>query len=140
MQRRNTLQKELILQVVRSMQDHPAADAVYQRVHTEYPSISRATVYRNLNQMAQDGLITRVEIPNFADRYDFTVKPHYHMRCIQCQSVYDVSMPYMETLNQDAAAGPDFLILKHHIIFEGICKNCQNSSAASDITKNKSGG
>lgn len=127
MQRRNTLQKELILQAVRGMNDHPTADAVYQRVHTDYPSVSKATVYRNLNQMAEDGLIRRVEIPNSADRYDFTVKAHYHMRCVQCQKVYDVSVPYMEKLDENIADMPDLLIFRHNIIFEGICKSCRNS-------------
>ena len=68
MQTRNTLQKDIILRAVNKLRDHPTADMVYEEVVREYPRISKATVYRNLNQMAKLGQIHKVQIPNSADR------------------------------------------------------------------------
>lgn len=81
MEKRNTVQKQLVLQAVRELQCHPTADEVYQHVAARHPSISKATVYRNLNSLAEDGLLRRVAMPDAADRFDFTVGPHYHIKC-----------------------------------------------------------
>ena len=55
MQTRNTVQRQIVLQAVRSLHDHPTADSVYAVIAAEHPSISKATVYRNLNQLALQG-------------------------------------------------------------------------------------
>ena len=44
MQRRNTRQRKLILEVVRSMNDHPTADEIYLAVHERDEHIGRGTV------------------------------------------------------------------------------------------------
>ena len=48
---RNTLQREIVHQTILSMQGHVTADMVYERIHAAHPSISRATVYRNLRML-----------------------------------------------------------------------------------------
>lgn len=55
MQTRNTVQRQIVLQAVLRMHDHPTADTVYAAVAADHPSISKATVYRNLNQLASQG-------------------------------------------------------------------------------------
>ncbi len=77
MQTRNTVQRQIVLQAVLRMHDHPTADTVYAAVAADHPSISKATVYRNLNQLASQGEIRRVAVPNGADRYDFNLEEHY---------------------------------------------------------------
>ncbi|WP_419550310.1 transcriptional repressor, partial [Paratractidigestivibacter faecalis] len=43
---RNTVQREIILEELRGLANHPTADEVYESVHAKHPSISKATVYR----------------------------------------------------------------------------------------------
>ena len=54
---RNTIQRQLVLSAVRQLQNHPTADEVYQEVQKNCPTISRATVYRNLKLLAEEGEI-----------------------------------------------------------------------------------
>lgn len=124
MQTRNTLQKDIILRVVNRLHNHPTADMIYEEVIRDFPRISKATVYRNLNQMAQQGLILRIQIPNSADRYDFNTKSHYHLKCTGCGQVYDVDLPYMKQLNELNLSEQGFTIEDHNIIFEGKCPLC----------------
>ncbi len=124
MKSRNTVQKDIILKAVNRFHNHPTADMIYEAVVQEYPRISKATVYRNLNQMAQQGQIMRVQIPNSADRYDFRTKAHYHIKCTDCGRVFDVDVPYMEQLNELDLSSQGFLVQDHNIIFEGICPEC----------------
>ena len=55
--KRNTIQRALTLEAVQKLQSHPTADEVYAAVSAEHPHISRGTVYRNLNQLSEDGKI-----------------------------------------------------------------------------------
>ncbi len=124
---RNTIQRKLILQTVRQMTNHPTADEIYKKVVLSHPHISRATVYRNLTVLSDAGEILRVSHLNAADRFDFTVKPHYHFRCEECDSVFDVEIPYDETL-LDRVQNPDGFEFKGcEITFFGVCSSCKNS-------------
>ena len=63
METRNTMQKSIILEQLKKLQ-HPTADEVYGAVVKVHPSISKATVYRNLSAMSEKGAISRVKIPD----------------------------------------------------------------------------
>ena len=60
---KNTRQKEIILDAVSHLKDHPTADEIYLYLKKDYPKLSLATVYRNLNQFVTDGRIRRVSVP-----------------------------------------------------------------------------
>ena len=54
-QRRNTRQRKLVLDAVRQSYNHPTADEIYNVVRAQDDKISRGTVYRNLNLLADAG-------------------------------------------------------------------------------------
>ena len=122
MAKRNTLQKEIILSTVRSMHNHPSAEEIYDAVTGQYPGISKGTVYRNLSQMADNGDIRRVEVPNAPDRFDFNLDRHEHLKCRICGRVYDVNVapPPMPDEN-------DLVDVEGYcLIYHGICNNCHS--------------
>ena len=55
-------QRESIINFLTGRTDHPTADAVYQYLRNDLPTISLGTVYRNLNQMAASGRILRLHV------------------------------------------------------------------------------
>lgn len=122
---RQTLQRQIILEAVQTMQGHPSAEEVYQLVHQQHPSISKATVYRNLRQFAQTGEIASVLIPGSAVRFDDRLSQHYHFHCKQCAQVLDVDMTYLDKLNQEVAQRYGFVVDQHDVVFKGLCPNCQ---------------
>lgn len=122
---RNTLQKEIVFKTACNMENHPTAEMVYGVIMDTYGSISKATVYRILNQLVDQDEIIRVKVPNAADRFDYRKEPHYHIRCVRCGDVMDAPIPVWDELAQKAREAADIEILGHHIIFDGICKQCQ---------------
>ena len=78
---RNTIQRSIVLSAVRALKTHPTAEEIYREINAAHPNISRGTVYRNLNVLAEQGTILRVLIPDAADRFDFNTVGHYHFRC-----------------------------------------------------------
>lgn len=125
MEKRNTIQKQLVLDAVRKLHCHPSAEQVYDCVSAEHPTISKATVYRNLNSLAEDGLLQKIAMPRDADRFDDTLAEHYHLRCLGCNQVLDLPMQYQQSLNEKAAKDTDCTIEEHNLIFTGWCKNCK---------------
>ncbi len=121
--KRNTVQRTLVLETVRSLYNHPTAEEVYENVQVRCPNISRGTVYRNLNNLADDGDILRVQVANAPDRYDFTVEPHAHFRCRYCGRVFDFQLPdapLPEGLNEG------FYVEDYQLVFCGSCPDCKN--------------
>ncbi len=125
MEKRNTVQRQLVLQAVQELKSHPTADEVYRQVVVSHPSISKATVYRNLNSLAEDGVVGRVAMPNAADRFDFVPQQHYHIKCVNCGRVIDAPGGYHAELDTQAQQDTDFQILRHDLVFEGLCPDCQ---------------
>lgn len=126
MDRRNTVQKELVLEKVREMRSHVTADDVYAQIHNAHPSISKGTVYRNLSLLADEGEIRRVEIPDGPDRFDFTLEDHYHVRCVKCGEVFDVDMDAITDISSRIKDTHGMKFLDYDILFKGVCPACQN--------------
>ncbi len=59
--KRRTLQREIILEELNRVPDHPTADQIYERVRRRLPRISLGTVYRNLELLAAQGVIQKLE-------------------------------------------------------------------------------
>ena len=68
---RNTLQRNLVLGMVRKLKGHATAEEVYEGVVANYPNISKTTVYRNLKELADAGEIRRLEVPGGANAIQF---------------------------------------------------------------------
>ena len=121
---RNTIQCSLVLEKVRMLHCHVTADEIYNAVVEEHPNISRATVYRNLNRLAEMGEIRKIEIPDGPDRFDHICDQHYHVKCTVCGRVYDVDMEYMADLEKKIRDTHGFKFMGHNIMFQGICPDC----------------
>ena len=124
---RNTIQKEIILQTLIEMKNHPTAEQVCKKVQKKHPTISKATVYRNLNQLGKTGKIKHIEMPDSADRFDHFTDNHYHIKCNICGKVSDIDMPYFEKIAEFIKDSKGFIIETHDVVFKGICSDCKKS-------------
>ena len=123
---RHTLQREIVLQTVRAMQGHVTADMIYERIHAAHPSISRATVYRNLRILEGEGRIMRIEVSDGADYYEAAAREHYHIRCSGCGRLFDAALPWMpELLELERAVDAGFEIQGCSLLFVGLCPDCR---------------
>lgn len=124
---RITKQKMLILSAVRGTKTHPTAEQVHEMVAGDMPGLSLGTVYRNLNHMAETGLIRRISVINSPDRFDGDMTPHHHICCMDCGEFGDrFDLPYDEALDAMAAKNTGYDISRHETVFYGTCKKCKN--------------
>ncbi len=123
--KRNTLQKSIVLKTVHDMKCHASADEVYDVIKKIYPNISRATVYRNLNELTKNNEIKKIEVPEGADRFDHRCFDHYHIRCIKCGKIFDIEMEYIKDLEKTIRNPQGFEFIGHDIMFKGTCPTCK---------------
>ena len=121
---KHSRQRDAILNNLRSRYDHPTADELYLSLKKEFPNISLATVYRNLNMLCENGIIQKI-VSDDVDRFDAQIKVHYHMTCNICKKVFDIEMPVIDNLNEQAQKYVKGTVETHTIMFNGICENCQ---------------
>lgn len=126
MTRRNTIQRAFVLEAVNKLRCHATAEEIYQEIAGKHPTISRATVYRNLNLLAQMGQIRRMEIPGSPDRYDHISGNHCHVKCQVCGRVFDVDMDFVRGLERGIRDAHGFDFTGYDILFHGVCPECKN--------------
>ncbi len=127
-QMRLTTQRQIILEELGKVTSHPTANEIYDMVRKRLPRIGLGTVYRNLELMAETGIILKLEVGGTQKRFDATVAPHYHIRCLSCGKVDDIEIPVMADINKTAAEISHYEVLGHHIEFSGICTECNSTS------------
>lgn len=120
-------QRELILDVLRKNPVHPTADKLYELVRPLMPSISLATVYRNLNQLVDNGSVRKISGLDGAIHYDHCVEKHYHFICTCCNKVYDVPYNVAQDLELKLKSLTCLEAQSTELTFKGLCPNCQNS-------------
>lgn len=121
---RLTTQRQIILEELGKVTSHPTANEVYDMVRKRLPRIGLGTVYRNLELMADSGIILKLEVGGTQKRFDATVEPHYHIRCTTCGKVDDIAMEVQNQINLAAEKACNYIILGHHVEFSGICGEC----------------
>lgn len=133
MERRNTIQKDLVRKAVLELKRHVTADEVYEFVKKDHPSIGKGTVYRNLGILTEEGAIRKVEVPDGPDRFDFTLKNHYHVRCVKCGEIFDVDMDEISDLKGRIHDTHGMEFLEYDIFFKGICPECAHPQSDSEV-------
>ena len=103
--RRFSEKREAVLNNLKQRTDHPSATMVYDSLRQDYPTISLGTVYRNLNELADDGKIIRFTHDG-KEHFDGNLHPHYE------------SLP--NTIHELLGATVDSI----QIVATGRCKAC----------------
>ena len=133
---RNTVQRQIILTGLRKLNTHPTIEEVYAEIQKEHPAISKTTVYRNLRQLAESGIIRQVSLPDGLERYDRFATPHYHFRCMKCNSILDVEMKYLSNIDDEIQEKYNFQVDKHDVVFTGVCMKCKRTGINSQESNN----
>ena len=120
---RITHQRIKIVEYLKQVRTHPTAEMVYQGVVKDLPTISLATVYRNLNVLAEQGKVLKLEI-NGEYHFDGITESHQHMICINCGTVIDLDQKEISDYAMKKIKSKDFEAKYVSVIFHGICKHC----------------
>jgi Fur family peroxide stress response transcriptional regulator len=120
----STHQREVIYRVAASRMDHPTPEAIYDRVKREIPSVSLATVYKNLKMFLEAGLLREVTIHHGSLRLDPNTDPHHHLVCERCKSITDLPEDGIEPVRMRSKLPKGFHVQRYSVEFIGLCPKC----------------
>lgn len=127
--KRNTVQRQLIMSAVKELDIHATAEQVYEHLFQKHPTISRATVFRNLSQLAESGELLNIGSFNGSTRYDHNCHDHYHMACKVCKQIFDIEVEVeLSEIFKRLKQPEGFDITGFNMSFSGICWNCKDSA------------
>jgi Fur family transcriptional regulator, ferric uptake regulator len=118
-------QREVILDVFLKSESHLSVDDLLRIVQKRRPDIGRTTVYRTLKLLASAGLASELALDG-ETRFELEYKRahHDHFICKSCGDIFEFSSPEIERIQEEIAAGIEFVIDGHrHHIF-GFCRRC----------------
>jgi len=108
--------------------EHPSPEIIYRHLKIKYPTLSLATVYKNLEALSRIGFAKKINPLSDHARYDGDVKQHSHFVCLSCRKVEDVHFEGLESLRIPDIPGSEHVITVKTIVFMGICKPCQENT------------
>ena len=121
---RKSKQRDAIIAELRSCYDHPTAMELFLAVRKKLPSLSLGTLYRNLSQLEESGMILRIP-DGSTDRFDGNPSPHAHFKCTLCGKLYDIHSDnnYSFDLSDDNISQ----ICGYNLTLFGHCKSCDSN-------------
>lgn len=123
---RYSYKREAILNCLRGTKSHPSADWVFSQLKPTIPDLSLGTVYRNLNQFKEQGMIMSVGVVNGLERFDADTRPHVHFVCEHCSSVIDLDeLEIPQDFLDLAQAETGVQITTCEINLRGACSHCR---------------
>ena len=130
-----THQRQVIYQTVLSLSGHPSPEAIYAKVRTRIPSISLATVYKNLRTFLESGMLREVSLHHGTLRIESNQRPHHHVVCVTCKSIEDLhdGNSLLPRLRCKLPRG--FRVQRVAMDIVGVCAACSAKSPGSPARK-----
>ncbi len=125
MHHRFSRKREAIYNCLCSSDTHPTADWIFQQLRSEYPDLSLGTVYRNLTQLREAGLIQSLGTVDGLERFDADTYPHSHFVCSSCGAVLDLELQFPEELTRQAEAALGCNVTATSLRLVGQCAKCR---------------
>ena len=104
---------------------HLNIDDLYKRLQDKCPSLSLATIYKNINTMCDKLFLSEVKIPNQKNVYELEKKEHSHAVCSKCNAIMDIELDIPDILNQ-AETISKYSLNKSSIVLSGLCPKCMD--------------
>ncbi len=121
---KSTHQRLAILQ--HDMFGHIDFDTLYEVIMQKYPTMSKATLYRNIHDLISFHILEEIKLPNHKQQYEIKKVPHIHLLCTQCGGVEDVFVPtkeFLETIEKKS----NFTINHSFMVMDGVCLTCKKA-------------
>ncbi len=122
MKRRNTKQRQIVLQALQKHRDHPTAEQIYRDVSVLDSKISLGTVYRNLAILRKENQIGSIHLSD-ADHFDPNTNGHNHFFCEVCEKILDIDIEY-DTEKDGIKTDLGYYVSSHQTVYKGICPEC----------------
>jgi len=120
-----TPQRVTILSAI-DKKGHANIDEIYKEAKEKHPTMSLATVYKNVTSLVSLNLLKEVALNNFKSKYELNKAPHSHLTCKECGNVEDIQLSNDIKLDaSELLERKDFLAEDIELNIYGLCSMCK---------------
>lgn len=126
---RMTSQRRLLLDIIRSSNEHLDADELYRQAKEKDSRISLSTVYRNLSLLKDVGLVAERHLGKEHHHYEINIAPHHHhLICIKCGDVFEFESPFTEKMIATVEEASQYSVTNIEVNMQGYCRECREKN------------
>ncbi len=119
-----THQRQVIYEAVVAMPGHYSPESIFAEVRRKTPSISLATVYKNLRLFVEHGLLREVSPHASTLLVEGNLEPHHHLFCTRCKAVQDIEGDFINYKKLSRLAPRGFELTRPLVEVFGLCRRC----------------
>jgi Fur family peroxide stress response transcriptional regulator len=125
---RLTPQRVEMVRLIAVSDGHPSASQLYTKIMRQFPTMSRATVYKTLTLLKEMNQVLEIDLRDDSHYDGNRPQPHPHLICIMCNQIIDgeVSLDQESLRSLEQASG--YKILRPQISLYGLCPDCMEES------------
>ena len=129
---RMTKQRQAVFEELQRVVDFRSAQQIFEDLHRAGQKVGLATVYRNLQTLADDH---RVDVLRSAEgealyRVCETDGHHHHLVCRSCGHAEEIAQTQIESWVTEVAAQHGFTDVSHSMDLFGLCARCSTHSTS----------
>ena len=131
--RYKTKQRDMLMDYLKAAPGvHFTAGEVCAYFTSQGASISQATVYRRLEELVDDGIVSKYTVDGHTSAcFEYTgedahVHPDvcYHCKCVKCGKLIHLHCDEVESLQAHLLEEHRFKMDPQRTVFYGLCENC----------------
>jgi len=119
-----THQRWVIYRILAGTDQHPTPEETFEQVRKEIPSISLATIYKNIKTFVEAGLLREMSTPDQTMRLDANLESHHHLVCASCGTILDLSEDSVAPVQINKTLPQGFRVESYSVSFLGLCGQC----------------
>ena len=132
-----TTQRYCVMAFLMENASHPTAAEIFEGVNRLDPRSSKATIYRNLRDLVDAGLVREVAVEGRSARFDVKGMRHHHFICDRCGEVEN--MDWFDVPEPPAGSVGKRIVREYEVILRGLCTQCAASAPPVSITAGETG-
>jgi len=117
-----TIQRTSILKSI-DHAGHINIDDIYEDVRELHPTLSLATIYKNIILMQENNVIIEVPMNGEKSKFELKKDDHIHLICQGCGEIQDTEITEQ---TQEALVIENFKLSSSQINLYGLCQTCQS--------------
>jgi Fe2+ or Zn2+ uptake regulation protein len=123
---KSTPKRLAILEVLDEEHVYLSPEDIWTRLKSRFRSIGLPTVYRNLEDLHSNSVISRIIHPDRKLYYYFcrNLKHHHHFICVSCRKVEDIDFCAEKQIERLVEHGIKGRVLSHIMQINGLCGTC----------------
>ena len=120
-----TPQRLAISKILAKSEGHPCVEDIHVQIIKDFPTMSLATVYKNISLLKSLGEVLELGLPDGSNRYDGNKPyPHPHVICTKCKKILDLDLESLDDMQKEVEKTTQVTILHHRLDFFGVCSSC----------------